>query len=88
MKRLVIYFHFDAQGVVDVPCRYTVAAMQQWGQLVLSPMEPWNRQAVAGLRKTASLCWNAKTLVLTSGHTGKRCIMSAGKNWQNMKNWS
>ena len=50
MKRLVIYFHFDAQGVVDVPCRYTVAAMQQWGQLVFvtnGTLEPASRSWLA-----------------------------------------
>ena len=27
MKRLVIYFHYDAQGQVDAPCRYAVQAL-------------------------------------------------------------
>lgn len=46
MKRLVIYFHFDAQGVVDAPCRYAIAAMQQFGHVVLvtnGTLEPASR---------------------------------------------
>ena len=27
MKRLAIYFHYDAQGQVDAPCRYAVQAL-------------------------------------------------------------
>lgn len=35
MKRLVIYFHYDAQGLLDEPCRFALQAMLPVGDLVL-----------------------------------------------------
>lgn len=34
MKRLVVYFHYDGQGVVDIPCRLAVEAMEPWGRVI------------------------------------------------------
>lgn len=33
MKRLIIYFHFDIQGVIDEPCRLAVRAMSEQGNV-------------------------------------------------------
>lgn len=35
MKRLVIYFHYDVQGLLDEPCRFAIRALQPFAQLVL-----------------------------------------------------
>lgn len=35
MKRLVIYFHYDAQGLLDGPCRFAVQALVPCADLVL-----------------------------------------------------
>lgn len=35
MKRLVIYFHYDAQGSLDEPCRFAIAALRRDADLVL-----------------------------------------------------
>lgn len=35
MKRLVIYFHYDAQGSLDEPCRFAVRALCKEADLVL-----------------------------------------------------
>lgn len=34
MRRLVVYFHYDAQGVIDAPCRRVVEAMERCGQII------------------------------------------------------
>lgn len=34
MERLVIYFHYDRQGVIDTPCRLAVQAMQRYGEVL------------------------------------------------------
>lgn len=46
MKRLVIYFHYDPQGVVDLPCRYAVEAMLPFGHTIFvtnGTLEPESR---------------------------------------------
>ena len=35
MKRLVIYFHYDAQGLLDEPCRFAISALRQDADVVL-----------------------------------------------------
>lgn len=35
MKRLILYFHYDGQGILDEPCRIALQAMQAQGELVL-----------------------------------------------------
>ena len=35
MKRLVIYFHYDAQGSLDEPCRFAIRALCAEAELVL-----------------------------------------------------
>lgn len=35
MRRLVIYFHYDAQGLLDEPCRFALQAMLPEGDLIL-----------------------------------------------------
>lgn len=35
MKRLVIYFHYDAQGSLDGPCRFAIAALRRDADLML-----------------------------------------------------
>ena len=35
MKRLVIYFHYDAQGLLDGPCRFAISALRQDADVVL-----------------------------------------------------
>ena len=35
MKRLVIYFHYDAQGLLDGPCRFAVQALVPCADVVL-----------------------------------------------------
>lgn len=35
MKRLVIYFHYDAQGFLDEPCRFAIRALEADADLVL-----------------------------------------------------
>lgn len=35
MKRLVIYFHYDAQGFLDEPCRFAIQALEADADLVL-----------------------------------------------------
>ena len=34
MKRWLIYFHFDPQGIVDEPCRIAVTAMRLYTERV------------------------------------------------------
>mgnify|MGYP003375004535 FL=1 len=34
MKRLIIYFHYDAKGQVDEPCRFAVRALLPFGNLI------------------------------------------------------
>lgn len=49
MKRLVIYFHYDRQGVVDTPCRLAVQAMLGFGTVWFvtnGTLEPKSRQWV------------------------------------------
>lgn len=55
MKRLVIYFHFDAQGIVDVPCRYAVTAMQQCGHVLF---------VTNGTLERASRVWLAQNKII------------------------
>lgn len=33
MNRLIIYFHFDVQGIIDEPCRFAVQAMAEQGDV-------------------------------------------------------
>lgn len=35
MKRLVIYFHYDAQGLLDEPCRFALQEIHPFGDLFL-----------------------------------------------------
>lgn len=35
MKRLLIYFHYDAQGSLDGPCRFAVEALRPFGDLLV-----------------------------------------------------
>lgn len=35
MKRLLIYFHYDAQGSLDEPCRFAVQALRPFGDLLV-----------------------------------------------------
>lgn len=35
MKRLVIYFHYDAQGLLDEPCRFAITALRKDADLVV-----------------------------------------------------
>jgi len=35
MKRLLIYFHYDAQGSLDGPCRFAVQALRPFGDLLV-----------------------------------------------------
>lgn len=51
MKRLVIYFHYDRQGVVDTPCRLAVTGMLQHGDLLFvtnGSLAPQDRAWVEG----------------------------------------
>lgn len=55
MKRLVIYFHYDAQGSLDEPCRFAIRALCAEAELVLVTNGTLSREsrdwvAVAGLR--------------------------------------
>lgn len=52
MKRLVIYFHYDPQGVVDEPCRTAVAAMQQVGKVFFVTNGTLDRNARMWLQQT------------------------------------
>ena len=56
MKRLVIYFHYDAAGRIDTACRIAVQAMQKHGEVLFvtngtlaPPDRAWVRQSGAGL---------------------------------------
>lgn len=58
MKRLVVYFHYDPQGVVDLPCRYAVEAMLPFGHMIFvtnGTLEPeskaWVEQSGAVLQE-------------------------------------
>ena len=35
MKRFTIYFHYDGQGILDIPCRLAVQAFRQVSQEML-----------------------------------------------------
>lgn len=35
MKRLVVYFHYDAQGLLDEPCRFVIRALRPLAEVVL-----------------------------------------------------
>ena len=34
MKRLAVYFHYDARGRIDQPCRLAVQSMRPFAQLL------------------------------------------------------
>lgn len=35
MERLIVYFHYDAQGLLDGPCRFAVQELKPFGDLLL-----------------------------------------------------
>lgn len=48
MNRLFIYFHFDAQGIVDEPCRFAVQALRPFGKILF---------VTNGTLQPQSRCW-------------------------------
>lgn len=54
MKRLIIYFHYDARGRVDAPCRLAVRALLPYGRLLFVTNARLQREDRAWVQETGA----------------------------------
>ena len=70
MKRLVIYFHYDAQGLLDGPCRFAVEALLSLAEVFLVTN---GTLRMYGLQNIMCRFWNGTTWASMWELIARRC---------------